>query len=100
MAYPFGPPIPFMVFIQRLQSLFGCEVVASINAYRDTTNHEVTHFRYLVRMLPDGERRVAGLPNQAPTIDAMPTVIRSICTQLSVDYGAFGVLSDPGDDEG
>jgi hypothetical protein len=97
VAYPFGPPIPLATLIQQLCDHHGCELRVSEKAYRDTQSGEVERFRYLFRRTPDGNR-VATLPEHTPTTEEMPSVVRSICTRLDVDYAMFGVLSDPSDD--
>lgn len=96
MAYPFGGPIPFASLIHRLTTQHGCIVRVSRVTYRSPDGVSTT-FRYLYRPTADGPR-VAALPDQEPRTDAMPTVVRSICTQLGVNHTIFGVLSDDHDD--
>jgi hypothetical protein len=100
LAYPFGAPIPWLTFLDRLVTKHGCEIRASEMRYR-SPDGKIEQFRYLRRVV-DGKVKVSGIPEQEPTSDALVTVIRSICAKLLVHPNNFGILSElggPDDDD-
>lgn len=99
MAYPFGAPIAYAIFLKRLTDDHGCEIRATKSPYRDPYKDEVVTFRYLWRRTDTGAVRIALLPESEPAVDVMATVVRSICARLGLDNTKFGVLSDPDDDD-
>jgi hypothetical protein len=105
MAYPFGAPIAYAIFLKRLTDDHGCEIRVTTKPYRDPYNNEAVTFRYLWRRTDAGVTRIAWLPDSEPAVELMATVVRSLCARLDLDNTRFGVLSgigsdpDPDDDD-
>lgn len=60
--------------------------------------------QYLKRVERDGITHIAPLPANEPDVDALPSVIRSICAQLDLplhntDFGVLSSLADLDDEE-
>lgn len=77
MAYPFGPPIAYAVFVQRLKADYGCSIRRTTKPYRDPYTGAAVTFQYVVRTTPAGIVRLAYLPDPRDADRRVPCLHRS-----------------------